>query len=241
MTDITLFFIASVFAAGLISFFAPCIIPLLPVYVATLSSSAGGSNDLKSNAGKPGMRIRWRLIAHTLVFVSGLATTFVMLGFGAGALGGVLGSRTFLRICGLLVILLGLHQTGIIHVMFLEREKKLELSQEGKSGVLPSFLLGLTFSFGWTPCIGPVLATVLVLASSGNQALYGAALMLVYTLGLAVPFFLISLFTDYLLKTFRKLNRYLPTFRVVGGILIIVMGVFLMTDNLNSISVLFTP
>lgn len=246
MPDPTPFFAISVFIAGLFSFFAPCILPLLPVYVATLSSGLDGTDTGKiavtANQATAGVvqqkrfRIHWRLVAQTAVFVGGLATTFILLGFGAGAIGGLLGSRTFLAIAGGLVIILGLHQTGILHLVFLEREKRLLSPGIGRTGVLGSYLLGLTFSFGWTPCIGPVLATVLVLSSSGNQALYGAGMMLIFTLGLAVPFLLISVFTDVLLRTFRKINRYLPIIRVVGGILIILMGILLMTDNLNFIS-----
>jgi cytochrome c-type biogenesis protein len=252
MTDITPLFIASVFLAGLLSFFAPCILPLLPVYVATLSS--GLDNERKDNgkAKAPGFRLHGRLIGQTAVFVGGLATTFVLLGFGAGALGGLLSSRIFLLVAGGIVVLLGLHQTGLLHLVFLEREKRLQLPdrkgdkgsadpQGPRTGILGSYLLGLTFSFGWTPCIGPVLATVLVLASSGNQVLYGGAMMMIYTLGLAVPFLLIAVFTDVLLRTFRKLNKYLPVLRIVGGVLIIAMGILLMTDNLNVFSRLFPP
>ncbi len=239
MTDISSFFFISVFAAGMLSFFAPCIIPLLPVYVSTLSSSAEGVGETVEKQNKKGLVINWRLIIQTLVFVGGLGTTFIMLGFGAGALGGLLGSRTFLIICGILVIILGLHQTGLLHMVFLDREKRLDMSSNNRTGMIGSYLLGLTFSFGWTPCIGPILATVLLLASNGSQIFYGAVLMLVYTLGLAVPFLLISIFTGYLLKAFRKVNRYLPVIRIVGGILIILMGVILMTDNLNLISSIF--
>lgn len=237
MADISLFFFISVFIAGMISFFAPCIIPLLPVYVSRLSSTAGQTEDVKQEGKR--FFINWRLVAQTMVFVGGLGTTFVMLGFGAGVLGTFLGSRTFLTIAGILVIILGLHQTGILHMFFLDREKRLDMSSNDKTGLLGSYLLGLTFSFGWTPCIGPILATVLLLASSGNQVFYGVVLMLVYTLGLAIPFLLISIFTSCLLKTFRKVNKFLPVIKVIGGILIIFMGVVLMTDSLNYIISLF--
>jgi len=238
MTDITIVFVLSVFVAGLLSFFAPCIIPLLPVYVARLSSSSDGISTYIKGTGKEKFRIQWRLVAQTLVFVAGLATTFVLMGFGAGAIGNLFNSRIFLYVGGGLVILLGLHQTGLFHILFLEREKKVTI--EPKTGVLGSYLLGFTFSFGWTPCVGPVLATVLVLSSNGNQAFYGALLMLVYTIGLAIPFLLISIFTDQLLKIFKKAARYLPIIRVTGGILIIAMGILLMTDNLNIVSSFFT-
>jgi cytochrome c biogenesis protein CcdA/thiol-disulfide isomerase/thioredoxin len=234
MTEIPTFFSISVFIAGLLSFFAPCILPLLPVYVARLSSSSDGAIPDAMQPGKRRFHIHWRLMLQTLIFVTGLATTFVLMGFGAGTLGGLLSSRIFLWIGGGLVILLGLHQTGLFHLLFLEKEKR--LAPGSKTGMLGSYLLGFTFSFGWTPCVGPVLAAVLVLSSNGNQALIGAGLMLVYTLGLAIPFLLLSLFTDYLLKAFRKVSRFLPAIRIAGGVLIIAMGVLLMTDNLNLVT-----
>lgn len=250
MEELNLIFVFSVFIAGVLSFFAPCIIPLLPVYIANLSASAGEdiavkkiakqSSNLVCTDGvcaispKPKYTVNWRLVLQTLVFVSGLGTIFVLMGFGAGALGGLLSGRAFVIGGGILVILLGLHQTGLFHLVFLEREKKVTLNEAApRGGIFGSYLLGLTFSFGWTPCVGPVLATVLVVASSGNQAFFGAGLMLVYTIGLALPFMLISFFTDILVKSFRKISRHLPKIRVVGGILIIIMGILLMTNNLN--------
>jgi len=254
MADISIVFAVSVFVAGVLSFFAPCIIPLLPVYVAHLSASAGEEGTIRKTSkpesgnpactegscsidAKPKYTVNWRLVLQTLVFVSGLGTVFVIMGFGAGALGGLLSGRIFVIVGGILVILLGLHQTGLFHLMFLERERRVMLKDSApKGGILGSYLLGLTFSFGWTPCVGPVLATVLVLASNGNQMLYGAGLMLIYTIGLAIPFLLISFFTDYLVKSFRKLSRHLPKIRIVGGILIMIMGVLLMTSNLHLLS-----
>lgn len=237
MTELSFLFIFSVFAAGILSFFSPCIIPLLPVYVARLSSGSEGVSQAVRQEGRPKLHLNGRLMGQTLLFVTGLATTFVLMGFGAGELGRLFYSRVFLWIGGGLVILLGLHQTGLFHLLFLEREKRLELNP--KPGALGSYLLGFTFSFGWTPCVGPVLAAVLVMSSSGNQAWTGAGFMLLYTMGLSLPFLLVSLFTDYLLKAFRKAQRYLPAIRIAGGVLIIVMGLLLLTDNLNAITRIF--
>ena len=241
-------FIWSVFAAGVLSFFSPCIVPLLPVYVGTLSrglESDASASDSPTSGSSPGNPVLWqfnrRLFAQTGVFIAGLGTAFILLGFGAGALGTVFNSRLFLILAGGVVVVLGLHQTGVFKLLFLEREKRLTVATAGKGGILGSYLLGLTFSFGWTPCIGPVLAAVLVLASSGNQAFQGGFFMLVYTLGMAVPFLLVALFTQSLLRLFKRINRYLPVIQKVGGVLIIAMGVLLMTDNLNVINSLFLP
>jgi cytochrome c-type biogenesis protein len=237
MGDLAPFFTISVFFAGLISFFAPCIIPLLPVYISVFTG--GLPEPEKSIEGKVKFRINGKLVLKTLVFVLGLGTTFILLGFGAGALGSILASKTFIIIAGSIVILLGLHQTGIFHILFLDREKKLEIKTSKESSTLSIYLLGLTFSFGWTPCVGPILATVLALSNNGNGAIYGAFLMLVYTIGLGIPFILISVFTEYLLKTFHRINKHLNKIRIIGGILIILMGIALMTDKLNLISNLF--
>lgn len=236
MESINIIYIISIFAAGTVSFFAPCIIPLLPVYVATLSTRAGEDEANKINGS---FNINKRLIVQTIVFVLGLATTFVMLGFGAGALGRVLGGKTFLYICGVIVIAMGIYQTGILRLPFMEKEKRLELASSNNGGVLGAYLLGFSFSFGWTPCVGSILASVLAVSSTGNHPLLGAGLMLVYTLGLSIPFLLIAVFTNYFLRLFKSLNKHLVKIKVAGGVLIILMGIFLITDNLNLISRLF--
>lgn len=231
MVDISMFFIISVFTAGILSFFSPCIVPLLPVYVSALS----GGYDEKPAVSKE----KWASVLRSLVFVIGLATAFVIMGFGAGALGTILYSRTFIFICGIIVVFLGIHQTGLIHIPFLEQQKKIKLEEKSKSGILGMYLLGFAFSFGWTPCVGPILATVLGLSSSGGQAAIGATMMLIYTVGLAIPFVIVSIFTDFLMKRIRKLNKYILKIKLIGGILIIIMGLVLMADSLNIISRIF--
>ena len=227
-----------VFGAGVLSFFAPCIVPLLPVYVGYLSKSAGDSID--DNEGKKKRLINPRLVVQTLVFALGLSTAFVLLGFGAGALGKIINSRLILYISGAIVIILGLHQIGLFNIRFLERQKKVELKGSKRGGLIGAYLLGLTFSLGWTPCVGPVLATVLGIAGSQGLALYAAFLMLLYSIGLAIPFILISLFAVFFLERFKKLNKHMRKIQIVGGILIIIMGILLLTDKLNVITGWFT-
>jgi cytochrome c biogenesis protein CcdA len=227
----------TVFVAGLLSFFAPCIVPLLPVYVGYLSKGAENKvvTEETEKKGKFAF-INKRLIFQTLVFVIGLSTAFVLLGFGAGAIGKLLNNRIVLYVSGAIVIILGLHQIGLFKIGFLERTKKVEVEKSSRGGILGAYLLGLTFSLGWTPCVGPVLATVLGLASGQGSAAYGGFLMMIYSAGLALPFILISLFAGFFMTKFRKLNRHLGKIRVVGGILIIIMGILLMTNSLNAIS-----
>ncbi len=227
----------TVFVAGLLSFFAPCVVPLLPVYIGYLSKGAENSASTEeTEKNKRFALINKRLIFQTLVFVIGLSTAFVLLGFGAGAIGKLLNNRIVLYVSGAIVIILGLHQIGIFKIKFLERTKKVEVEKSFKGGIIGAYLLGLTFSLGWTPCVGPVLATVLGLASGNGSALYGGFLMMIYSAGLALPFVLVSLFAGFFLAKFKKLNKHLSKIRVVGGILIVIMGILLMTNSLNAIS-----
>jgi putative cytochrome c-type biogenesis protein HI_1454 len=206
--------IGTVFLAGLASFLSPCIFPIIPIYFGILAK--GG-----------------RKILNTFLFIAGLSLTFVSLGFSFGFLGNLFFNDNVRIIAGIIVIILGIHQLGIIKLSFLERTKVVEVKTEGKSASFEAFFLGLTFSLGWTPCIGPILASVLALSGDEGSALYGAAMMLVYVLGLATPFVLFSLFSQELLKRTKALNKHLGKFKIVGGLLIIVMGVLLITNNLQ--------
>ena len=206
--------IGTVFLAGLASFLSPCIFPIIPIYFGILAK--GG-----------------RKILNTFLFIAGLSLTFVSLGFSFGFLGNLFFNDNVRIIAGIIVIILGIHQLGIIKLNFLERTKVVEVKTEGKSASFEAFFLGLTFSLGWTPCIGPILASVLALSGDEGSALYGAAMMIVYVFGLATPFVLFSLFSQELLKRTKALNKHLGKFKIVGGLLIIVMGVLLITNNLQ--------
>ena len=206
--------IGTVFLAGLASFLSPCIFPIIPIYFGILAK--GG-----------------RKILNTFLFIAGLSLTFVSLGFSFGFLGNLFFNDNVRIIAGIIVIILGIHQLGIIKLNFLERTKVVEVKTEGKSASFEAFFLGLTFSLGWTPCIGPILASVLALSGDEGSALYGAAMMLVYVFGLATPFVLFSLFSQELLKRTKALNKHLGKFKIIGGLLIIVMGILLITNNLQ--------
>lgn len=224
MTDTASLSFIGVFVAGLLSFFSPCILPLLPVYLARFA----GSPDTRDTGGNKGFQPR--ILLQTIVFVIGLGTTFVLMGFGAGALGTLVDARLFAIVGGFVILLLGLHQAGIIRISMLDREARMDAGE--KTGLFGSWLLGFTFSFGWTPCVGPILASVLVLSAQGGTALFGAALMGAFTLGLAVPFLLLAVFTGSLVVLFRKMNRFMPKIRLVGGLVIVAVGIWMIASNL---------
>lgn len=232
-----IFFFLSVFLAGILSFFSPCILPLLPVYTGVLLDDKDGA---QASSGK--FSISVTSLLRTLAFIAGIFFIFILLGYGAGFLGDLLYASWFQYLTGAIIILLGLHQMEILHFKGLYKEKRLQLQGQGQNGkgYSQAFLLGLTFSFAWTPCVGPVLGSVLALAASGGSGAWqGAGLMLVYTLGLALPFLLLALTSSYVLKHFRKLHPYLGILKKVGGFLIIVMGLLVLFGNASILSQLF--
>ena len=200
--------IGSVFLGGVASFLSPCILPIVPVYLGILSK------------GK-------KTILNTFLFILGLSLTFVSIGFSFSLLTEIFFNDTIKIIAGIIVIILGFHQTGILKLGFLEKNKSLKFNLIGKNSSLQAFLLGLTFSLGWTPCVGPILASVLALAGNKGSAIYGGLMMFVYVLGLSTPFILFSFFSQELLKKVRVLNKYTEYFKIFGGFLIIFMGILL--------------
>lgn len=227
-------FLFGVFGAGVLSFLSPCILPLLPVYMSYLSGSMVHAVDQEVTVVSSA-RLRFEFFLRTLLFVLGLSVVFIVLGFGSGIFGRIISSSWFVAVCGAIVVLFGIYQTGLIRLSFLEREKKLSSDGIKRGGYIGAFLLGLTFSFGWTPCIGPVLAAVLGIAAGEGSPVYGGFLMLLYSLGLAIPFLIMSVFSGYLIQRVRRLYRYMGAIKVVSGCILIIMGLLLMTDRLNTI------
>ena len=168
----------TVFLAGILSFFSPCVFPLLPVYIGVLLGS-----DQEKSVQIFGKKIRWHGIVKTLCFIAGISVIFLIIGFGAGLLGQIMYTNWFRYLMGILIIILGLHQMEVFHFSFLEKQKTMDFgANKHKNELFSAFLLGLGFSFGWTPCIGPVLGSVLALAASnGQDALMGAVYLFIYT------------------------------------------------------------
>ncbi len=227
--------VITVFLQGILSFFSPCVLPLVPLYVSYL---AGGAQTVEEDGS-----IRYprkRVMVNTLFFVVGISFTFFLLGFGFSALGRFFtGNRVwFARISGIVMILFGLYQLGVFgHSQVIEREHRLPFRLDRFTmNPLVALLLGFTFSFAWTPCVGPTLASVLLMASSSESAARGFLLVGVYTLGFVLPFLGVGLFTGALLDFFRKKRNVVKVTVKLGAVLLILMGVMTLTGFMNGIT-----
>lgn len=227
--------VITVFIQGLLSFFSPCVLPLVPLYISYL---AGGAKTVDENG-----RVtypRRRVMVNTLFFVLGISFTFFVLGFGFSALGRFFSNnRTwFARISGIIMVLFGLYQLGALgHSGTIEREHRLpfNLSRFTMNPVI-ALLLGFTFSFAWTPCVGPTLGSVLLMVSSAGQKTHGLWLIGVYTLGFVIPFLAVGLFTGSVLDFFRNHQSVVRYTVKIGGALLILMGLMTFTGYMNGIT-----
>ncbi len=226
--------ILSAFAAGMISFLSPCVLPLVPGY---LSYVAGRSVDeLQALENR---HERLAVIGMSLSFVLGFSTVFVALGASATAI-----SRLLLAyrqetnlIGGLIVIAFGLFMTGLISPRWLHLDVRFVHRLNAKVGPLAVYVLGMAFAFGWTPCIGPILGSILtVSAASAGASLNGIALLSVYSLGLGVPFLLTALFTNHFLAHLRRLRRWSRTIHIGSGVILILMGLGMVGGQLSALS-----
>ena len=224
---------ALVFIEGLLSFFSPCVIPLIPIYVSYLAGSAD-----RDEAGAP-VYHRGRVMLHTVFFILGVSFAFFLLGLSFTAIGTFFsGHKTlFARIGGVVIILLGLVQIGFFELPFLQRERRFHLNMKGKRmNPVVAFVMGFTFSFAWTPCVGPALSSVLILASGAKSAATGNLLVLLYAAGFVLPFLALGLFTTQalnFLRSHKKLVRY--TIKT-GGALLILIGVMTFTGWMNGVT-----
>ena len=219
--------LTAAFLAGVVSFVSPCVLPLVPSYITFIT---GLSFD-ELTATDQGPRVRRLTLIHSLAFILGFSMVFIALGATATAAGQFLREhQDTLRIAGgILIVFFGIYLTGIIQIPFLSRERKVHLT--GKPlGVLGSVLVGITFAAGWTPCIGPILASILLYASTAQTVGTGILLLSVYSLGLGVPFLIASLGMNSFLAASSRLRRSLRTIEVVSGAILIVFGLALVTN-----------
>jgi cytochrome c-type biogenesis protein len=217
------------FVAGLLSFFSPCVLPLIPAYFTFITGFS-----LKELTESRDIGIRRKVILSTLSYVSGFSFVFVLMGASASYLGGVVYKyRDLIRIIGgVLIIILGIHLTGIVRIPGLDFEKRIQLKKR-PFHLLGTFLIGMAFGAGWSPCIGPLLGSILIVAGSQETVRQGMVLLGIYSLGLAMPFIIISIFINYLLIFIQKASHWLKYVNITAGVLLILVGLILVTNRLH--------
>ena len=223
-----------VFLEGILSFFSPCVIPLIPVYIGYLAGNAKHTDENGVIRYE-----RKKVFFHTVFFVLGISFAFFILGLSFTAIGSFFGEhRTLMtRLGGILIVLLGLFQVGFLDFKFLQREHKLHPRLNIKEvNPLIAFVMGFTFSFAWTPCVGPALSSVLIMASGAKSAMTGNLLVLVYALGFVIPFLLLGLFTTQVLEFLRGKQKLLKYTVKAGGVLLILIGIITFTGWMNGIT-----
>jgi len=210
------------FLAGLASFLSPCVFSLVPAYIGYLSGRAAGGENVASN--------RWITFSHGLAFVMGFSLVFVVLGVAASAVGGLLFDvRSWLaKIGGVVVIVFGLHMIGVFRIPFLEYDARIHELPDPKLGYLSSALMGVFFSAGWSPCVGPVLGTILTFAINGGSLALGVKLLSSYSAGLAVPFLAAALGIGWVTMILRKYNKVMRYVEIAMGVILVIVGVMLL-------------
>ncbi|MFH1782943.1 MAG: cytochrome c biogenesis protein CcdA [Candidatus Omnitrophota bacterium] len=222
------------FSAGLLTFLSPCILPLLPSYITYITGKS--FEDLKGS-GASAKNIRSLTAKHSLSFILGFSVVFVLLGMTITYLGSFFGiKRIWLeRIGGGVIILLGLHLLGILKLDFLAKEKRAGISKR-KIGYLSSFLMGNAFALGWTPCVGPILSSILIYASSVKSMPRAALLLFIYSLGIGVPFFIASLLINQFLFFFNKFKKFIVIIPKITGAFLLIIGILLISGRLADIA-----
>lgn len=225
MLEVGLF---SAFVAGILTFISPCILPLVPVYIGIMS------NKIIKKDEKVKFSQRLYIFIHSLLFVAGFSLIFIALGSTATLIGQWLNNYISLisRIGGGILIIFGLHYVGLFKIPFLNIEKRFNMPSSVKGGYLGSFIFGIIFSFGWVPCVGMILSGILLLASRLDTLLDGILLLLVYSLGIGIPFILASLFLSFFSRLLNRLNKHLNVVSIISGIFIIALGIILVTDSM---------
>lgn len=223
--------LVTVFVQGILSFFSPCVLPLLPLYLGYLSGSMGDAQGAQTS--------RVKTLVNTLFFVIGISAAFFLLALGMTALGQALHQyqKIIIQVGGILIIAFGLFQLGVFRPMALEQDRRIRFPlQKLAMSPLVALVFGFTFSFAWTPCVGPALASVLLMAGSADTALQGFALIGLYTLGFVLPFLAVALFAGGLLKLFQKHRNVVRYTVKVGGALLVVIGLLMVTGWMDTLS-----
>jgi cytochrome c-type biogenesis protein len=226
----------TVFAAGVLSFLSPCVLPLVPGYVSLISGTSAAAAESEENK-----RLIGRVMLNSLLFVLGFSIVFIALGAAATSIGQLTHEyrRELSYVAGVVIIIFGLHLTGLLKIKYLYADKRMH-NVQGSSSAIGSFVIGFAFAFGWTPCIGPILSAILTLAASEGTVMKGVQLLALYSAGLAVPFLLTSLGIDRFMAFYTRFRRHLHTVEVLSGVLLIAIGILIFTHRLTMLSGYFS-
>ncbi len=220
--------------AGLLSFFSPCVLPLVPAYLCFLG---GASMEELTRREDLDRQLERRVFISALFFVTGFSTVFVILGAAATVLSQFVAQHMLIlsRIAGVIIVLFGLHYAGLLRIPWLNFEKRFHLEQR-PAGMFGAFILGLAFAFGWTPCVGPILATILMIATTGGDSSNGITLLTVYALGIGVPFLIAALGVRPFMAFMGRFRHHMRRVEIVIGGLLVMTGVLIFTGSLSAIS-----
>lgn len=224
--------LALVFVEGLVSFLSPCVLPIIPIYMGYL---AGNSNE-KRNSNK-------KVLLFTISFIFGILLAIFLMNASINLLQSFLKEHMtlFVRIGGILIVLLGIYQLGFIKINFLQRTFRFSLKTDNKMNVMVAFIMGFTFSFAWTPCIGPALSSILLLAASSGDFWYSNFLMIIYAFGFTLPFLVLGLFTNKALNWLNSHRDIVKYTTKIGAIILIIFGLMMFSGKLNTISNYMSP
>ena len=218
------------FVAGIMTFLSPCILPLIPAYISFITGAT--LDELKSDKKTLG-----KSVLNSLFFVLGFSLIFILLGASFSYVGSFVGGkRDIIRWAGgIIVIIFGLHVAGVFTIPFLNFQKKI---QAGKSSLnyAGAFLVGITFAVGWTPCVGPILSSILILASAQGTLYKGVILLAIYSLGIGIPFIITAVFINWALSFFNKIKKYYRVIEILSGLILVIVGIMIITNSLNRLT-----
>ena len=218
------------FTAGLLSFFSPCVLPLVPAYIANLAGTTIVDDKSRTNY--------LPTLFHSLFFVLGFSLIFVALGASVGLVGNVIHAHSTLlrQIAGGVIIIFGIFMIAAFKLPWLNYEKRISTDVGSKPGYFRSVVIGAVFALGWTPCIGPILGAILMLAGMSQTMWQGALLLVIYSLGLGIPFIIIGLAWGMIMPLWKGINRHLGTISIVSGVLLIIVGILIFIGQLSFLS-----
>lgn len=223
------------FIGGLLSFFSPCILPLIPAYVSHLAGTT-----VEEIGNKKSKLLQTKVFANSIFFILGFSALFILVGLSIGFISEKFsGFNVWLgRVAGVIIILFGLQTLGLLKIPFFSGEYRIRTNIAGQS-YFKSTIVGAAFGLGWSPCIGPILASILVLAGSSASAVTGASLLIAYSIGLSIPFLVTGLFTSAISRFIQATNRYFGIVNILSGILLILLGIIVFTNNFSRLLALF--